>query len=260
MDTENLYISLYNRFCPTAEYLQADSRDRNFLLEGIIIAGLALAMHAFAESFFGSLGEAAAKPIIIKIKAFGREGGLRILGFVIQLTMNEAQWAEALKAMSADRVGGDDNDKEVLRIDQFPGTVLAFLVKKGEFDILREIFRLVRLSIDGVARRAMLNARNFDRWIEDLVLLMAYLTMHRWLPLTLETDGVAEESGSRIELNTAGGGRFAHLFASVLGEHITPKHQQNMAKEYTRRETESRLDARQWLALGKSRFEIAPYI
>jgi hypothetical protein len=69
METEDLYISLYEGFSPTAEYIQADSPHRNFLLEGAIIAGLAFALKAFAESFFESLGEAAAKPVIDRIKA-----------------------------------------------------------------------------------------------------------------------------------------------------------------------------------------------
>jgi len=68
MKTEDLYISLYDGFAPTAEYLQADSRDRFLLLEGAIIAGLSFALYAFAESFFGRLGEAAAEPVVDSIK------------------------------------------------------------------------------------------------------------------------------------------------------------------------------------------------
>ncbi|MBI2732945.1 MAG: hypothetical protein HYX44_06520, partial [Aquabacterium sp.] len=53
---------------------------------------------------------------------------------------------------------------------------------------------------------------------------------------------------------------FAHLFTSHFGGMITPQHQQEVAEDYARRAAENRLDARQWLALGKSRFEIAPYV
>jgi len=68
MKTEDLYISLYDDFAPTAEYLQADSRDRFFLVESAIVAGLFFALGAFANAFFGSLGDAAAAPVIDRVK------------------------------------------------------------------------------------------------------------------------------------------------------------------------------------------------
>jgi hypothetical protein len=69
MDTEDLYISLYEGFSPTAEYLQGDSRNRNLLPEAAILAGLAFALEAFAQSFFGKMGEAAAESTIDAVKA-----------------------------------------------------------------------------------------------------------------------------------------------------------------------------------------------
>lgn len=68
MEVEDIYIRLYEGFVPRAEYLQADSRDRNIILESFIVAGLSLALHAFVESFFGGLGKAAAEPVINTIK------------------------------------------------------------------------------------------------------------------------------------------------------------------------------------------------
>lgn len=68
MDTDDLYISLYEGFSPTAEYLQADSQHRNLLAEGLIIAGLAFALKAFAEAFFEKLGETAAEATVGGIK------------------------------------------------------------------------------------------------------------------------------------------------------------------------------------------------
>jgi hypothetical protein len=224
-------------------------------------------------------------------RASGREGGAHILGFVIQLSMSEAQWAVVMKAMADDGVGGDDN--HVLRIHQFPKTLLTHLIRRGKRDILREIYRIARLAIDNAARRAMRDADVFNSWLGDLAVLAAHLIMRHWLPLMIPAAGAAEQGG-KIELFEDGGGRyikppqdenpilvhlferdeietlhrkeayaaecFAHLFASVAGGYVTPEHQQEMAEEYTRRATESRIDARQWLALGKSRFEIAPYL
>ncbi|TAK91657.1 MAG: hypothetical protein EPO09_15810 [Aquabacterium sp.] len=68
MDTDDLYISLYEGFSPTAEYLQADSQHRNLLAEGLIIAGLSFALKAFAEAFFEKLGESAAEATVNGIK------------------------------------------------------------------------------------------------------------------------------------------------------------------------------------------------
>jgi hypothetical protein len=50
------------------------------------------------------------------------------------------------------------------------------------------------------------------------------------------------------------------LYTAVMSGDISPEHQKKVADEYARRVAISKLDARQWLALGKSRFEIAPYI
>ena len=73
MDTDDLYLSLYEGFSPTAEYLQADAPHRNFLLEGLIIAGLAFALNAFAEAFFEKLGDAAGEATVNGIKGLFKE-------------------------------------------------------------------------------------------------------------------------------------------------------------------------------------------
>ncbi|MEB3334355.1 MAG: hypothetical protein VKP70_05160 [Cyanobacteriota bacterium] len=67
MTSEDLYISLCEEFSPTAEYLQADSKDRAFLAETAILAGLAFALSAFAASFFGHLGERASQHLLSRI-------------------------------------------------------------------------------------------------------------------------------------------------------------------------------------------------
>jgi len=233
-------------------------------------------------------------------QALGREGGLRISGFVLQLSMSPLQWAEALKVMSAGRENGGEDDQDVLRLDRFPTAVLDFLFKRGESDILREIFHGARQALDTAARQAMSNAKDYDSWSVDLAVMAAYLTLRKWLPLMipLEDDGAARPTG-RIELSKAAngdlaGGRFipppeqenpvlvhlfpreeidalhrkeayaaecfAHLYTAVMSGDISPEHQKKVADEYARRVAISKLDARQWLALGKSRFEIAPYI
>ena len=136
--------------------------------------------------------------------------------------------------------------------------------------LLREIFRGVRYAIDDVAQRAMHDARDFDSWLADLALLATYLTMRRWLPVTGEVEREQNQIlgylFERDEIETLrrkeafAAECFAHLFTSVLSGCTTPEHQEQIAAEYHRREVESRLDARQWLALGKSRFQIAPYV
>lgn len=231
------------------------------------------------------------------LRANGRDGGLRILGFVIQLSMSEAQWAAAQQAMKADRAGAQDST--VLRVADFPRTVLEYLFKRSDRDILREIYQGARFAIDGAAQSAMKDATSFEDWQARLGVLAAYLTLRRWLPLKVKAEGASEDQGGQIELQAGPDGNvetgrfvappqddhpilawlfnqdevdtlhrreayaaecFAHLFASHFGGLITPAHQQEVAEDYARRAAENRLDARQWLALGKSRFEIAPYL
>lgn len=231
------------------------------------------------------------------LRANGREGGLRILGFVIQLSMSEAQWAAAQQVMKADRANAQDS--AVLRVADFPRTVLEYLFKHSDRDILREIYTGARFAIDDAAQSAMKDATSFEDWQARLGVLAAYLTLRRWLPLKVKAEGASEDHGGRIELQAGAdgqveGGRFvappqedhpilawlfsaeeienlhrreayaaecfAHLFASHFGGMITPEHQKEVAEDYARRAADNRLDARQWLALGKSRFEIAPYL
>jgi hypothetical protein len=223
---------------------------------------------------------------------------------VLQLSMTPLQWAEALKAMAAGAENGKAEDQDVLRLDRFPATVLNFLFKRGERDILREIFHGARQALDSAARQAMSSAGDFDSWSIDLGVMAAYLTLRRWLPLMIPLENNSEDDGAvrpagRIELQKTEdgditGGRFippreeenpalvhlfqreeidtlrrkeayaaecfAHLFTSVTNGYISSQHQQKVADDYAQRAAISKLDARQWLALGKSRFEIAPYI
>lgn len=207
------------------------------------------------------------------LTAKGRDGGLRILGFVIQLSMSEAQWAAAQHAMKAE--GADAPGSAVLRVADFPRTVLEHLFKRGERDILREVYMGARFAIDGAAQSAMKDAASFEDWQARLGVLAAYLTLRRWLPLKVKAEDASDDQADHPmlswlfnskEINTLHQREaqatecFNHLFSSHFGGMITPQHQQEVAEDYARRAAENRLDTRQWLALGKSRFEIAPYV
>ena len=227
----------------------------------------------------------------------GREAGLRILGFVFQLSLSEAEWSQNLEAFAADGVAFEA-DRGVLRLGRFPDTVLAYLARRGNREILRELFLGSSRTIEGVARAAMRDAPDFDTWTEDLSILAAHLAMRRWLRLRVDGQDRSEverESQPATAVDDAhSGGRFsmppqdenplltqlieraeidelhrkeafaaecfAHLFSAVLCGCVTADYQQSTAEEYVRRATANRLDARQWLALGKSRFQLAPYL
>ncbi|MEB3334354.1 MAG: hypothetical protein VKP70_05155 [Cyanobacteriota bacterium] len=78
----------------------------------------------------------------------------------------------------------------MLRLDQFTESVIGYLLKKAEFDLLRELYRDARLALDRVARAAMQEAKDFDGWIGDLALLVANLTMRRWLSLPIDGEDI----------------------------------------------------------------------
>lgn len=67
VNTEDLYIGLYEDIIPSAEYLQADSEHRNFLPEAVIIAGLGAVLKIFAEKLFETLGDKTAELSFEKI-------------------------------------------------------------------------------------------------------------------------------------------------------------------------------------------------
>lgn len=69
MNTENLYIRLYEDITPTAEYLQADSEHRNFLPEAMVVAGLGVVLSAFCKGLFDTLGKAVGETVLTRIKA-----------------------------------------------------------------------------------------------------------------------------------------------------------------------------------------------
>lgn len=251
----------------------------------------------------GTLTGPAAAPTLFLVHALeaawaaeGKAGAAIVLGFAIQMTLSNDDWSRFLAATEANGASGDGADDGPLRIGLFPARLLDYLIKRRRLSIIRELYRLVHPSVDGLARRAMRESRDFDAWISDLANLAAHLVMRRWLPLT-----IAEESAGpgKIELFAGDdseivGGRFvapphtdnpflahlfdeaeiltlhrreayaaecfAHLYSSVMAEWTTSKHQDEMTAEYHRRMAQSSLDARQWAALGKSRFKLAPYI
>lgn len=230
----------------------------------------------------------------------GRPGGLIILGFVLQLSMTEAQWQGYLHAMKADKGPATGADSDVLRVGDFPRVILEYLFKRSERDILRSLYQGTRQAIDSAAQQAMKDATDFADWQARLGVLAAYLTLRRWMPLRVNApQAEGQDASARIELQQDEAGRtaggqfvpppqddhpilawlfdateiealhrreayaaecFAHLFTAHFGGMITEAHQQEVAAEYARRAAQSKLDARQWLALGKSRFESAPYL
>lgn len=66
---EDLYLDLYDDVAPAAEYFQADSDKRNFMLETAIIAGLGFALLHFAKAFFAALGKAAGENVAARAEA-----------------------------------------------------------------------------------------------------------------------------------------------------------------------------------------------
>lgn len=142
MDTEDLYISLYEGFSPTAEYLQADDAHRNLLAEGLIIAGLSFALKAFAESFFEKLGESAGEAVAGAIKGLFKKSedkgdrqamldGLELMGPYLKhlASMTEAQRG-VYQAAVATALGTRGYPQAVA--DQTAAAVMAKLLAAGQ--------------------------------------------------------------------------------------------------------------------------------
>lgn len=68
MQTDDLYIAIYEDVSPKAEYFQADSIHRNMLTEAMVIAGIGWALTEFSKAFFGGLAKSAAGAVVDKIK------------------------------------------------------------------------------------------------------------------------------------------------------------------------------------------------
>ncbi len=72
-DSESLYLDLYDDFADSAEYLQADSVNRNFLPAVLIVGALGWCLAAFATGFLNHLGEKTADATTAKITAIFRK-------------------------------------------------------------------------------------------------------------------------------------------------------------------------------------------
>lgn len=209
------------------------------------------------------------------LRAKGPDGGKSILGFVIQLSMSEAQWKATQQAIQADAAGA--GAATVLRVADFPSTVMEHLFKRGEREILREIYLGARFAIDGVAQSAMREASSFEDWQAHLGVLATYLTLRNWLPLVAKAEGDAapplqgvhpmltwlfnaEEISELHQHELSAADFFSHLFSSHVNGMITAERQKDMAEEYAQRAAQDSRDAQQWLAEGKRRFELAPYL
>lgn len=211
-------------------------------------------------------------------RAKGSEGGKAILGFVMQLSMSEAQWAMTQQAIQSDAKAKDA--REVLRVAHFPPTVLEHLFKRGERDILREIYQGTHGAIDAALQRAMHEPHNFEEWQAHLGVLAAYLTLRRWLPINASAESKesansstkpqrhpmvawlfnAAEISALEQQDTFAANCFSHLFDAHFGGLITQERQQEVAQDYAQRLAQDTLDAHRWLNEGKGRFEIAPYL
>lgn len=67
IDTESVYLDLYDDFVDQAEYLQSDDENRHLLPAAFIVGGLFWALAAFATGFFNHLGERTADFALAKI-------------------------------------------------------------------------------------------------------------------------------------------------------------------------------------------------
>lgn len=193
-----------------------------YMVEAKGLIGLGL-LHGWNAAGALFVGEALAAGL----RAKGCEGGRRILGFVIQLSMSEAQWQGAQQAMKADRPAGEKS--AVLRVADFPLTALEYLFKRSDRDLLREIYQGARFAIDGAAQNAQREAGSDEDRQARLGVLAAYLTLRHWLPLKVKAEDApppqevhpmvswlfnAEEIDILNRHEALAAESFAHLFTS----------------------------------------------
>lgn len=230
--------------------------------------------------------------------AEGQLGGNTVLGYVQQMELSLEQWRMFVDAVYSSNNKALKEASRPTCLPQFPEHVMRHFLKQNRTSFIREIYKLLHYGIDKKAHQAARSALNFEEWAGDLALLAARLIMLQWVPLKRRASEV-ENNERKIQLlvdeeGNLRGGRyvgtptedlphlveifgskqieelnkklayssecFAHLFASVAGDNITEIKQTKIAEEYKEFEKTDKLAARQWLALGKSRFEIAPYI
>jgi hypothetical protein len=145
----------------------------------------------------------------------------------------------------------------------------------------------------------MRDAKTFDEWHGHLLLLAAHFSLRRLMPLTIPADSESEQRAGQIRLTADVDGNFtgahfvapsqidnpwlkhlfnseevqqlkrkeayasecfAHLFTSLAMERISEEGQEKQKAELQERSEVSRLDAREWLARSKAKFEAAPYL
>ncbi|HEX5357396.1 MAG TPA: hypothetical protein VFW93_14375 [Aquabacterium sp.] len=196
------------------------------------------------------------------LRTKGLVGGQPILGYLIQLSMTEAQWQATRQTMQtapANAQGG-----QVLRVADFPRTWLEHLFKRGEREILRGIYQGAYQAIHDATQEAMVGPVDLASWQARLGILAACLTLRRWLPLqpghAMLTWLFNAEEIDRIQQQEAQAeALFGHLFAAHFGGMITAEHQQEVAQQYAQRLAEDPVQAAQWRQDGQSRFEVAPY-
>lgn len=211
-----------------------------------------------------------------------------------------SQFCKAFNQDTGASAGESEDGLRRMTLHELPFKLLLHFFNRGRLAFLKMLFVQVYEGIGPIARNAMKELQDFAEWYRGLTLLAAHLTMRRHLPLTIDANANDEAPhAGRIELfvdeNQAfTGGRFvappqvtnplvealfdpaeiadlnrheayaaecfAHLFTAFNLGLISEEGQAKKLSEFAAREATDRLDARQWLAFGKSRFEIGPYL
>jgi len=132
MQTDDLYIRIYEDVSPKAEYFQADSIHRNMLTEAMVIAGIGWALTEFSKALFGDLAKSAAAAVANKIKElFGTsaENGDRDV-LLEALDLLRPHLAEMLDASEVERLQLQKAIADALNARGFPEDTADETAKK----------------------------------------------------------------------------------------------------------------------------------
>lgn len=131
MDASALYLRLYDTLADDADYLQSGSADRLLLPEELIVGALGAALGTFANGFFGSLGQMAAKKVSKIVERFhrseetgDRDALLEALGLLQPSLPLLAKATEDERDTAVQQIAG------VLRVRGFPGPASDELAKE----------------------------------------------------------------------------------------------------------------------------------
>lgn len=213
------------------------------------------------------------------------------LGYVIQLSLSDAQWQEAISAMRQDDAKFGDEPADQLQLSRYPEQLKRTLFKHGEFDALRQLFLLVRDRIEPMVDDLLTQPQDLAQWHRQIALLLSYLGVRHFVSLTIRSDPndgheptihIAGDEGKFVappsedhpilahlftpediklqhRKEAFAAEYFAHGFTTLLSESASAQGQAEQAAEYAHRLAQDKLDARQWLADRKSKLFIAPF-